>query len=268
MTSDVLCCTFLNCSSDRHGGALYFHGFRLTVLQSSTFSCAATSSGSSLYAQFGTSPSTLQFSDGTLLSGFTDSHTFLFYPGISSGSECSLERANITGNTAPKAGAGALLDESDTLRFQFCEIQSNEGSNCISLWGYNTGLIRCISIRSNLADGSAERQGIFFGAHSLTISESAIVGNNATLLVQSGNSSALFTFSNCHFDTFEQTASVAIFEMVGCFTDGKEFLGLPRICLEKTGTFTQSLQALFSDRKMLIVRFACFFMVVWDTRGR
>jgi hypothetical protein len=76
-------------------------------------------------------------------------------------------------------------------------------------------------------------------------------------------SAVLVTFSNCHFNTFEQEPSRATFSMVYCFADGNEFLGLPEICSTQTalvrksslgtGAFTQPLQVLFRDRKMLIV---------------
>jgi hypothetical protein len=194
--------------------------------------------------------------------------------GSSSVSECAVERANVTGNTAARWGA-AVLFGAPAFRFQFCEIWSNEGSNCILFGTHTTDLIRCISVRSNVADDrDAPYRGLFSATHSVTISDSAIAGNDATIFVTGEVSSVLFTFSGCHLDTFEQTASGGAFSTVNCFTDGAEFLGLPPVCLTRTASstrsrlatapFTPPLQVLFHSRKMIVVRFWCFLTVVWN----
>jgi hypothetical protein len=275
LSADIISCTFLNCSSDGGGGAIYFSGFHLSILQSSTFSCVAAQEGTSLYAYYATSPATFQFSDGASVGGSSQSGTFCFFAGSSTGSESSIERANVTGNTVSTYGAAVYFNQSDTVRFQFCEIRSNEGSNCICFSSYQTDLIRCLSIRSNIADDrDTTYQGLFFAYKSMTISESVIAGNNASLLVHGWDDSELVTFSNCHFDAFEQEVSGVTFSMVGCLTDGNEFPGLPPTCLTQTispinnrsvtGTFTQPLQILFHARKMWIVRFGCFLTVIAD----
>jgi hypothetical protein len=183
-------CTFLNCRSDDAGGAIYFDGFRLSVLWSSTFSCVAAWEGASLSAWGYASGAISSFSDGASVGGSCGENTFFLYAGSSSDGESAVERANVTGNTVTQWAAAVCFNDASAFRFQFCEIWSNEGSNCILFGPHTTHLIRCISVRSNVADDrGASYRGLFFAAQSVTISDSAIAGNNATLLVQSENSS-------------------------------------------------------------------------------
>jgi hypothetical protein len=102
-----------------------------------------------------------------------------FYPADAAGSESVLERANVTGNSATQFGAAVAFDWCDSLLFQYCEIRSNAGSNCITIGiAAPSAVIRCISVRSNTADGSyTTYQRLFYAYAIVTISESAIAGN-------------------------------------------------------------------------------------------
>jgi hypothetical protein len=97
-----------------------------------------------------------------------------------SGAESAAEQANVNGNKIIESGAA--------IRFT------------------TTTSIYCISVRSN----TATIRHLFFCADlSMNISDSAIAGNTATLLVHGDDNSVSVTFSGCHFDTFEQTAFAA-----------------------------------------------------------
>jgi hypothetical protein len=77
----------------------------------------------------------------------------------------------------------------------------------------------------------------------VTISESAIAGNSAPFLVDGSSESCSITFSECHFDSFSQNATVANFSMVNCATDAADFPGLPAACLSRTRSRTPPLSA-------------------------
>jgi hypothetical protein len=77
--ADIIACTFLNCSSDVSGCAIYFLVFQLSIVQSSTFSCAAAEEWASLFADYGTSAATFRFSDGASVGGSAERSTFLFF---------------------------------------------------------------------------------------------------------------------------------------------------------------------------------------------
>jgi hypothetical protein len=192
--------------------------------------------GASLETDYRSSGSVqaISFSDGASIGGSSRRSNLHFLPSSATGSESVLERANVTGNSVTQSGAATVFDTCDILRFQFCEIRSNVGSNCITIWRASNALIRCISVRSNTADSSyAYRQGLFFVNAVVTISESAIAGNSAQFLVHSSASCSI-TFSDCHFDNSSPTASVAIFSTVNCATDAAVFPGLPAVCLSRT----------------------------------
>jgi hypothetical protein len=231
---NITACTFLDCSSSGDGGAIYFYGFRLAVVWSSTFSCTAGTYGASLEAYpAGYLSCAVAFSDGASIGGSSQFAALDFFPSLTAGSESVLERANVTGNSVTQAGAAAYFDECDGLRFQFCEIRSNTGSNCLLIRRLTTALIRCISVRSNTANGSSSRLGLFYVETALTISESAIAENDAPFLVH-GSGSYLLTFFDCHFDNSLLNASIAVFSTENCSTDAAAFPGPPATCLSRT----------------------------------
>jgi hypothetical protein len=204
--------------------------------------CTAAATGPSLHADYQSSTSVpvFAFSDGASIGGSSQRDTLYFFPYDAAGSVSVLERANVTGNSATEYGAAVLFDFCDSLRFQYCEIRSNAGSNCIFIGMVRTSaVIRCISVRSNTADGrDAAFRGLFHVRDQVNISESAIAGNTAPFLVDGDSYSAAssITFSECHFDSFSQTATVAGFFMLNCATDAAEFPGLPAVCLSRTRT--------------------------------
>jgi hypothetical protein len=140
------------------------------------------------------------FSDGVSIGGSSQWGTLHFVPYAAAGSESVLERTNVTGNSATAFGAAVAFDW------------------CIFFWTVQTSAsIRCISVRSNTADDRyAGYQGLSHVTKKVTISESAIAGNAAPFLVHGDSASILITFSECHFDSFSQTATVAGFLTVNC----------------------------------------------------
>jgi hypothetical protein len=166
-----------------------------------------------------------------LVGGSSQRSNLHFSLDSATGSESVLKRENVTGNSIVELDAPTLLDSCDVLRFQFCEIHSNTGQNCITIRTVRTALIRCISVCSNIVS-----MGLFFVITAVMISESAIAGNSAALLVRSGGffRSCLITFYDCHFDNSLQTATGANLCMVNCATDAAGFVGLLAVCLSRT----------------------------------
>jgi hypothetical protein len=200
--------------------------------------------GASVHAQDANSTlvHAFAFSDGASIGGSSRDGTLYFLPGRTAGSESVLERANVTGNNATQRGAAVFFHSCDSIRFQYCEIRSNAGSNCITIWEVITRPVpvRCISVRWNTADDRYRYQGLFYISGDLTISESAIAGNSTPFLLHGLSQLCTITFSDCHFDSFSQNATVANFSTVNCATDAAEFPGLPAVYLSRTRTPTGS----------------------------
>jgi hypothetical protein len=145
----VTACTFMNCFFSGNGGAIYFVGRRISVLQSLMFSLTAVGPASVLDARYRTTALAHEFpfSDGAAISGSCSLGPLHFLPYLASGSLSALEWANVTRNTATDSAAAIVFDVGDAIRFQFCEVRSNVGPACIVFWTSVTGKICCISVR-------------------------------------------------------------------------------------------------------------------------
>jgi hypothetical protein len=117
-------------------------------------------------------------------------------------------------------GSAIIFDMSHSLIFEFCEIQSNTGVNCILFDPVPLGHIRCLGVRRNVCSGSDTIVGLFYTWTSFTIEDSVISGNTVNYFLAALDTTIL-TFLNCHFDTFAfSTTDRGVPATVDCFTDG------------------------------------------------
>jgi hypothetical protein len=109
------------------------------------------------------------------------------------------DHGNITGCKTVNWGCGLLFDHVYNAVFEFCEIQFNNGTNCILISAGNVSSIRCMSLRSNVCTGQADAIGLFYANVPMTVRDSVITGNTYTYFV---HAISRLTFVNCHLDSF------------------------------------------------------------------
>jgi hypothetical protein len=136
---------------------------------------------------------------------------------------------NLTDNKASGSFSGLDLRSPLDVNCHSCQFLNNKASSCMYISsGTGKVSVRCLVICNNTCRGSSN--GLIRIIDSITISESAIAGNDAQYLVYS-DVSCLLTFKNCHFDTLESSAGGYLrVTMVGCAADAAAFTGVTPTC--------------------------------------
>jgi hypothetical protein len=122
-------------------------------------------------------------------------------------------------------GSAITFQFGDRLIFEFCEIRSNTGVNCMGFDVQGNPPIRCLAVHSNTCSGLHSFCGLFYARWALTVEASVISGNAVDYFV---DSTAIVTFRNCHFDSFSfSTTGGGVPATADCFTDGANLSWAP-----------------------------------------
>jgi hypothetical protein len=168
-------------------------------------------------------------------------NTWVLLTGSSS-QTCQFDRGNVTGCHSASWACGLTFNPTHNTIFEFCEIQSNNGTNCILFYGGTVSSIRCLSVRSNVCTGSAAYGGLFWANVPVTVADSLITGNTYGYFLDGGASTATMTFANCHFDSFTfPTTGGGWVTTADCLTDAASVSFIPTCVTQpRTRTVTVS----------------------------
>jgi hypothetical protein len=166
--------TFHGCSSPSDGGATYINSASLVpVIANCTFlrcsitsgndggvfvSCRSDSDGSCGHINV-TGASSLIYSKPTSTAAYAGYGNIWWLPTTPSCLKGRFDRGNVTGSKTVNWGCGLTFDTAYNSAFEFCELRSNNRTNCILLRGGSFSFVRCLSIRSNIGPGSATFSG-------------------------------------------------------------------------------------------------------------
>jgi hypothetical protein len=189
----IVGCAFLICSTVGDGGGLYLLANEILVSRCSFVTCHAGLNAASAWVD-ATGAVPVNWTETTSIGATCERNTFVFSGSSSESYWPRFAYGNVTSSHTVAWGSG-LECETYRLIFEFCEIESNQGQNCILFYFQTLPRIRCLAVRSNICSGSDFFVGLFYAQAAFTIEDSVITGNTVNYLVDSPSTA---TFRNCH----------------------------------------------------------------------
>jgi hypothetical protein len=260
---------FLNCSAETgfDGG-----GFSIIAGTSLVFRCFFGNCRSGMSEPCGwvdsSGLSSLACSETTAIGAIAGFGNTWGFHTASSILTAQFDHGNITGCKAVNWGCGLLFNFVYNAVFEFCEIQFNNGTNCIDISRGSVSSIRCLSLRSNVCTGMSDRMGLVYADAPITVRDSVLAGNTYTYFV---HTTSRITFANCYLDSFTLATTGSPITTADCLT-GQADARVPgcsatlSLTFPASGTattpFTRDIRPYLSSRNNRILWFASGLFVL------